>query len=76
MTDDREMTSQEKLMYISQQIDTMDRVGLIDFHCPYCKRTTSPGKEFCCPTAGHAIQVLCDARDRMNEALQEHRTIN
>jgi hypothetical protein len=64
----------DKLMYVSQQLDTMARNDeLFDIHCPYCGGMTSPGKIFCCITIERACVALLDARDKMAYSLELNR---
>jgi hypothetical protein len=64
MTGNGMTTGEEKLLLLSQQLDTIARVGLVDIQCPYCKGVTSPGKTFCCETIIKALNALADARDK------------
>jgi hypothetical protein len=64
MNEDHAPTPNEKLLMLSQQLDTMARVGPVDVMCPYCNGVTSPGNEFCCPMIVKALTALADARDK------------
>jgi hypothetical protein len=64
MTEDHAPTGEEKLLMLSQQLDTIARVGPVDIQCPYCFAITSPGKDFCCGTIIRALSTLADAREK------------
>lgn len=64
MTENHVSTGEEKLLMLSQQMDTIARVGPVDIHCPYCNGVTSPEKTFCCDMIIRALNVLQDAREK------------
>ena len=62
--EDHAPSGEEKLLMLSQQLDTIARVGPVDIICPYCNGITQPENTFCCNMIVRALSVLADAREK------------
>lgn len=68
MSDDRELTGREKLLFVAQQVADFRPGKPFVIACPYCYGETLRGDTFCCATLCNAVATVLEANDQLQVA--------